>query len=99
MCADVAALQKIRGNKYLRQTENLILDFMKNENARIFLFGSWARGAARHSSDVDIAVEYADVADEKKNRRFAGNVGRIDNPLQRRCGERQFCRRRIMRKH
>jgi len=44
-------------NAYLERIRDVVLKAMKDENANIYLFGSWARGNARHSSDVDIAVE------------------------------------------
>ena len=50
----------IRGgymNEYLIKLKNFTLDFWQDNDVRIYLFGSWARGEARQSSDVDIAIE------------------------------------------
>lgn len=44
-------------NAYLERIRDFALKAMEDEKANIYLFGSWARGSARHSSDVDIAVE------------------------------------------
>ena len=44
-------------NEYLIKLKNFTLDFWQDNDVRIYLFGSWARGEARQSSDVDIAIE------------------------------------------
>ncbi|MBR3623798.1 MAG: nucleotidyltransferase domain-containing protein [Selenomonadaceae bacterium] len=50
-------------NPYVARIKNFVLDFMKNEPAKIYLFGSWAKGTAHRGSDVDIAID----ADETQN--------------------------------
>ncbi|MBR6013412.1 MAG: nucleotidyltransferase domain-containing protein [Selenomonadaceae bacterium] len=52
--------------KYLEKIRQMILDFMKDEAAKIYLFGSWARGEQKKSSDVDIAVDYFGKYNRKK---------------------------------
>lgn len=44
-------------NHYLEKIRDIVLKNMENEPVDIYLFGSWARGSMRHSSDVDIAVD------------------------------------------
>ena len=44
-------------NSYLEKIREVVLKHMKNEQVDVYLFGSWARGGMRHSSDVDIAVD------------------------------------------
>lgn len=44
-------------NKYFRELKQFTLSYWQDKNVRIYLFGSWARGEQRKSSDVDIAVE------------------------------------------
>ena len=41
-------------NKYLDQLKELVLSSLKDENLKIFLFGSRARGDNYRTSDVDI---------------------------------------------
>lgn len=43
-----------------------ILDLMKNEDAQIYLYGSFARGEGKQSSDIDIAVKYRGESNRNK---------------------------------
>ena len=40
-------------NEYLIKLKNFTLDFWQDSDVRIYLFGSWVRGEARRSSDVE----------------------------------------------
>lgn len=53
-------------NKYLEKIRQTVLEFMKDEPAKIYLFGSWSRGEQRKNSDVDIAIEYFEKYNRKK---------------------------------
>ena len=44
-------------NEYVLEAKEVTLKFWQNQPVRIYLFGSWARGEAKRSSDVDIAIE------------------------------------------
>lgn len=44
-------------NVYLERIRSLALKVFAAEGVNIYLFGSWARGTMRHSSDVDLAIE------------------------------------------
>lgn len=44
-------------NEYVLEVKEFTLKFWQNQPVRIYLFGSWARGEAKRSSDVDIAIE------------------------------------------
>ena len=44
-------------NIYLERIRRLVLKVFEAEGVNIYLFGSWARGTMRHSSDVDLAIE------------------------------------------
>ena len=35
----------------------MVIQHFKDKNVRIYLFGSWARGEQKRSSDIDIAIE------------------------------------------
>lgn len=51
--ADIA----MRGAPYLQAVRALVLDELRHARVRVYLFGSWARGTPKRTSDVDIAVE------------------------------------------
>lgn len=42
----------------LDMVRDLVLQGLANANARVYLFGSWARGEQRRTSDIDIAIEH-----------------------------------------
>lgn len=44
-------------NEYVLEVKDFTRKFWQNQPVRIYLFGSWARGRAKRSSDVDIAIE------------------------------------------
>ena len=52
--------------KYIERIKALVLQALQGEDASVFLFGSWARGEARRSSDVDVAIEYHGPSDRRK---------------------------------
>ncbi len=53
-------------NKYLAELKNLILEALKNERVKVFVFGSRARGDNYQASDVDIGYIPYDNFDTKK---------------------------------
>ena len=42
----------------LHTVKQLVLAELKHVNVRVYLFGSWARGEQRRSSDIDIAIDH-----------------------------------------
>jgi len=52
--------------KYIERIKALVLQELHGEDASVFLFGSWARGEQRRSSDVDVAVEYHGLSNRQK---------------------------------
>lgn len=44
------------GNKYVLTLKRIVADFLKDEEIKIVLFGSRARGDNYHFSDVDIGI-------------------------------------------
>ena len=53
-------------NKYLLQIKNLILNTLKDEKVKVFIFGSRVRGDNCTASDVDIGYIPKDNFDERK---------------------------------
>lgn len=53
-------------NKYLEKTRQLVLNFLKGTDTRIYLFGSWCRNQQTNSSDIDIAIELKNSSDKNK---------------------------------
>ncbi|MCI6100163.1 MAG: nucleotidyltransferase domain-containing protein [Selenomonas sp.] len=52
--------------KYLDCIKALVLQELQGEDASVFLFGSWARGEQKRSSDVDVAIEYHGPSNRRK---------------------------------
>ena len=42
--------------KALEEVRRIVLDALSENNAHVYLFGSWARGEATRLSDIDIAI-------------------------------------------
>ena len=53
-------------NIYIDRIRQMVLSVLADEEVNIYLFGSWARGTARHGSDV--AVEFLGTPNEGKTR-------------------------------
>jgi len=47
----------MESKKVLQQIKDIVLSSMASQDVQIYLFGSWARGEQKQSSDVDIAIE------------------------------------------
>lgn len=43
--------------KYLIKTKELVLSYLKQFKAKVYLFGSQATGKSRQNSDIDIAID------------------------------------------
>lgn len=41
----------------LEQVRRIVLDVVNKNNAKVYLFGSWARGEATRLSDIDVAID------------------------------------------
>ncbi|MBI3801836.1 MAG: nucleotidyltransferase domain-containing protein [Deltaproteobacteria bacterium] len=44
-------------SKTLEEVRRIVLDEVGGGRARVYLFGSWARGEATSLSDIDVAIE------------------------------------------
>lgn len=45
-----------RRQGYLERVHQIVLQHLKGQPVRVYLFGSWARGDAQRTSDIDIAI-------------------------------------------
>ncbi len=54
-------------NIYIERIRQLVLSVLADEEADVYLFGSWARGTARHVSDVDVVVDFLGTPNERNN--------------------------------
>jgi len=50
-------LNKVLRNEILSEVREIILKSLEDTAVRVYLFGSWARGDERFTSDIDIAIE------------------------------------------
>ena len=41
----------------LERVREIVMDVLRDEDVRVYLFGSCATGSARPSSDIDVAIE------------------------------------------
>ena len=45
-------------NQYIDRIRDIVLSHMNKEQVNVYLFGSWARGTAQRSSDVNVAAVF-----------------------------------------
>ena len=60
-------MEDIYVNIYIDRIRQMVLSVLADEEVNIYLFGSWARGTARHGWDVDVAVDFLGTPNERKN--------------------------------
>ena len=53
---NVSSDEKKRHFRYLREIKEIVFRFIPKNQARVYLYGSWARGEERPTSDIDIGV-------------------------------------------
>jgi hypothetical protein len=51
-------LSRPNRDKVLEQVYQIAKDHLQGMNVHLYLFGSWARGEERRSSDIDLALDY-----------------------------------------
>lgn len=44
----------------VQRVKEVVLQHFKERDVRVYLFGSWARGEQKRSSDIDIAIDSRD---------------------------------------
>jgi uncharacterized protein len=50
----------VSGSPDLEEVRRIVLRFLEGRPARVYLFGSWARGEASRVSDIDVAIPPAE---------------------------------------
>lgn len=45
-----------RKQSYLERIQQIVLEHLKGQPVQVYLFGSWVRGEAGRTSDIDIAL-------------------------------------------
>lgn len=45
----------------LQRVREIVLSFLQDRKAKVYLFGSWARGQEKRTSDIDVAIWYEEV--------------------------------------
>ena len=61
----------------LLELKKMVLSELRKENVKLYLFGSWAKGLQRRTSDIDLAI------DCEENRRDV--IGRLREQLEESC--------------
>lgn len=72
--------REVSENKYILKLKKVIIDFLKNDNVKIVLFGSRARGDNYISSDVDIGIIPYGKFDGKKLILLKENLENLNIP-------------------
>jgi len=72
--------REVSENKYILKLKKVIIDFLKNDNVKIVLFGSRARGDNYILSDVDIGIIPYGKFDEKKITLLKADVENLNIP-------------------
>jgi predicted nucleotidyltransferase len=47
----------VAGSRDLDEVRRIVLDGLRGQPVRVYLFGSWAKGGGSRISDIDVAVE------------------------------------------
>ncbi len=72
---------KVMENKHLVQLREVVTDFFKDDEVKIILFGSRARGESSYFSDVDIGVLPSSNFDTKKIPLLEEKMGEFNIPF------------------
>ncbi len=70
-----------RRDQILERLKNIVLDEIADANVKVYLFGSWARGEERRSSDIDIALDWVGGAPPDKLARLREVLEESDVPF------------------
>ena len=53
----------MKREEVLQQVRSVVESVTEQANVRVYLFGSWARGEERVTSDIDLAIEGEDASE------------------------------------
>jgi hypothetical protein len=56
----------------LEEVKRFVLGHLSEQPAKVYLFGSWARGEEKRSSDIDVAVEF--LTGDTRNKQSLTNL-------------------------
>jgi predicted nucleotidyltransferase len=59
-------MAEVVSNLHVNKIKKIVLEYLKNENVKVILFGSRARGDDSSVSDVDIGIIPVSTIDSKK---------------------------------
>ena len=62
----------------IRSVKHMVIQHFKDKNVRIYLFGSWARGEQKRSSDIDIAIEISVLREKLEDSTIPRRVDIVD---------------------
>ncbi|GEN35591.1 nucleotidyltransferase family protein [Aneurinibacillus danicus] len=52
-------MRALKRETILEEVKRIVLSYLQDIDATVYLFGSWARGRERATSDIDVAVAYS----------------------------------------
>lgn len=52
-------MRVLKREAILEEVKRIVLSYLQDIDATVYLFGSWARGQERATSDIDVAVAYS----------------------------------------
>ena len=70
-----------RREQTLERVKDIVIGEIADANVKVYLFGSWARGEERRSSDIDIALDWVGGAPPDKLARLRDVLAESDVPF------------------
>ena len=59
----IKGLADVKREEILQQVRSVVASVAEKANVQVYLFGSWARGEERVTSDIDLAIEGEDASE------------------------------------
>ena len=70
-----------RREQTLERVKDIVIGEIADANVKVYLFGSWARGEERRSSDIDIELDWVGGAPPDKLARLRDVLAESDVPF------------------